>query len=214
MVAFPNRVIALSAFLLLQSLSASSDFLSPLSPLLSPVFGDLCKDVACGKGTCKRSNNGTFPAYVCECEDGWKQTRSDDDNDFKFLPCIVPNCSVDYSCSKAPSPVQEKAGKTNASIFDVCHWVDCGGGSCNKTSMFTYSCECNTGYYNLFNATAFPCYKECALGMDCSNLGIPMTNSSSSSAPPALDDSAGSIVRGSSLWLVMLMVFMTKILLG
>lgn len=43
----------------------------------------------------------------------------------------------------------------------ACSWVDCGGGSCNKTSPLTYKCDCLDGYYNLLNITAFPCYKDC-----------------------------------------------------
>lgn len=45
----------------------------------------------------------------------------------------------------------------------ACNWVDCGGGSCNKTSPLTYKCDCLEGYYNLLNITSFPCYKECKL---------------------------------------------------
>ena len=45
----------------------------------------------------------------------------------------------------------------------ACSWVDCGGGSCNKTSPFTYKCDCLADYDNLLNITAFPCYKDCKL---------------------------------------------------
>lgn len=48
-------------------------------------------------------------------------------------------------------------------VLVACHWVDCGGGSCNKTSMLSYSCECDAGYYNLLNVTSFPCYRECKI---------------------------------------------------
>jgi hypothetical protein len=51
----------------------------------------VCKEVECGKGTCKQSSNNTF-GFECECEPGWKQTGSDDDDNLKFLPCVVPNC--------------------------------------------------------------------------------------------------------------------------
>nr|KYP73555.1 hypothetical protein KK1_006185 [Cajanus cajan] len=202
-------VIALVAFLLLQPLSSKSDF---LSPLLAPIFDNVCKEVECGKGTCKPSNNSSF-FFECECDPGWKQALSNE-TDLKFLPCIVPNCTLDYSCSKAPAPVQDKTPKSNESIFDACHWVDCGGGSCNKTSIFSYNCECDAGYYNLLNVTAFPCFMECSIGMGCSELGISIKNSSTS-APPALNDNSknegSSILRGSSLWLVMLVMFMTML---
>lgn len=54
---------------------------------------DGCKDVACGQGICKPSNNSTIP-YECECSPGWKQVANfDDDNGFlKTLPCVIPNC--------------------------------------------------------------------------------------------------------------------------
>lgn len=45
----------------------------------------------CGKGSCKAASNATF-GFVCECDSGWKQTSSETDNFFKFLPCAVPNC--------------------------------------------------------------------------------------------------------------------------
>ncbi|KAK7354907.1 hypothetical protein VNO80_14149 [Phaseolus coccineus] len=202
-------VISLVAFLLLQPLPSTSNF-------LSPIFDEVCKAVECGKGTCKASENSTF-FFECECQPGWKQTLSnDDDSGLKFLPCIVPNCTLDYSCSKAPAPapVEEKATKSNESIFDACNWVDCGGGSCNKTSMSSYNCECDAGYYNLLNVTSFPCFRECSLGMGCSELGISVTNSSTS-APPALNDNTknegNSILQGSFLRVTMVVLFMTML---
>ncbi|MBA0710539.1 hypothetical protein Golax_009819, partial [Gossypium laxum] len=86
-------------------------------------------------------------------------------------------------CSAAPSPAQEKASDTDQSAFDICRWTNCGGGSCNKTSPFTYDCRCSEGYFNLLNVSAFPCYKECAIGLDCANLGISLTNKSTSVTP-------------------------------
>ncbi|PNY13308.1 hypothetical protein L195_g009961 [Trifolium pratense] len=240
-------VITLFTFLLLQPLSAKSDF---LSPLLSPLFDDVCKEVECGKGKCKPSKNSTF-LFECECDQGWKKAfdSNDDDGGLKFLPCIIPNCTLDYSCSKAPAPAPEKARQSNESIFDescsyvlvACHWVDCGGGSCKKTSTFSYSCDCDATYNNLLNITTFPCFRELSvsdtdacptpghayseeyscfiggsLGMGCSALGISVSNSSSSSPPPpALNDDnkneASSILQGSSLWLVLVIMVMAKI---
>ena len=53
---------------------------------------DVCKEVECGKGTCKPSKNSTFP-FECECDHGWKKALdSTDDGGLKFLPCIIPNC--------------------------------------------------------------------------------------------------------------------------
>ncbi|KAG6664854.1 uncharacterized protein LOC122295143 [Carya illinoinensis] len=203
------RVIAfLAVVLVLLPRIALGDF---LSPLLSSVFDDVCKEVECGKGTCKPSSNSTF-FYECECDLGWSRTSSESsdlDDHLKFLPCVVPNCTLSYSCAKAPSPVQEKARKANESIFDPCYWTNCGGGFCNKTSVFTYSCVCVEGYHNLLNVTAFPCFEECAIGMDCANLGIPLPNKSTAPAEAVADEGtspATSILQGVSLWLMIMMI--------
>ncbi|WCJ23849.1 hypothetical protein M5689_005851 [Euphorbia peplus] len=203
--ASPPTTIFACLFILfvLHPMIANSDL---LSPIFSPIFDDVCKKVECGKGSCKPSN-GSF-SYECQCDPGWKQTRiDDDDDDLKFLPCILPNCSMDLSCGAAPAPVQDKISKANASsIFDPCFWTSCGGGSCNKTSPFTYSCECSQGYYNLLNVSAFPCFKECAIGLDCANLGISLSNNTASPAPPVLNDNGSSNLRRSVNWLIILVI--------
>ncbi|KAM7462840.1 hypothetical protein LguiA_030961 [Lonicera macranthoides] len=153
---------------LLKPWSATCNFLTPILP---PIFDDVCKEVECGKGSCKPALNSTF-FFVCECEPGWKQARPDDDDYFKFLPCLIPDCNLNYACTKVPSPLQEKEEHANESFFDPCHWTECGGGTCKKISPLTHKCECKEGYNNLLNITAFPCFKECALGPDCSRLGI------------------------------------------
>ncbi|CAA2993604.1 vitamin K-dependent S-like [Olea europaea subsp. europaea] len=172
----------LTIILVMQPGTVSSNF-------LSPIFGDACKEDVCGKGNCRASNDTSF-GFVCECEAGWKQARSENDTDFKFLPCVIPNCTLNYSCGQAPAPAPETGKRANLSIFDPCHWTDCGGGSCNKTSLFTHRCECKEGYYNLLNVTAFPCFKECAIGMDCSKLGFGVMNKSTSPSSPNLADNS------------------------
>lgn len=191
---------------LLQPLIARSDF---LSPLLSPVFDDVCKKVECGKGTCKPSDNSTW-FFECECDPGWKQTSSDHDDHLKFLPCIVPDCTLNFSCMAAPSPVQGKASKDNESIFEPCFWTDCKGGSCNKTSTFTYSCACAEGYNNLLNVSAFPCYKDCAIGMDCRNLGISVSNKSAS-VDNSRNQASSSILQEKFHWLMTLIMLLCMI---
>ncbi|CAK9160667.1 unnamed protein product [Ilex paraguariensis] len=205
-----NSIALLAIFLVFQPWTAASNI---LSPTLSPIFDDVCKHVECGKGTCKPSPNNTW-FYVCECHPGWKQTRPQDDDDLKFLPCVIPNCTLNYSCTEAPSPVQEKDKQANTSFFDPCHWADCGGGMCNKTSAFTHTCQCNAGYYNLLNVTAFPCFRDCALGLDCENLGISGSNKSTSSDPSFADDvknQASSITQGNN-WLIIFSMLMAPIL--
>ena len=66
---------------------------------------DVCKGVVCGKGTCKPSNQSAFFLFECECDPGWKQANFGLAENFKFLPCVVPNCKsslsqiqMDYVC--------------------------------------------------------------------------------------------------------------------
>ncbi|XP_052208671.1 uncharacterized protein LOC127812298 isoform X2 [Diospyros lotus] len=179
-----------------------------LSPVFSPHLDDVCKGVECGKGTCKPSPNATY-LFVCECDPGWKQTRPAHGSALKFIPCVVPNCSLDYSCTKAaPGPVQDKELPANKSFFNPCHWIDCGRGTCSKTSPFTHTCKCEEGCYNLFNHTAFPCLRDCSLGMDCSSLGITAKNDTSSTPRSSLADNGtnragGSIQLGGINWLIL-----------
>ncbi|KAM0985274.1 hypothetical protein ACFX13_012786 [Malus domestica] len=126
-----------------------------------------------------------------------------------------PSSNLDFSCTKAPAPISDNASKANeSSIFNPCFWSYCGGGSCNKTSKFTYSCECADGYSNLLNVTTFPCFEECAIGLNCANLGISMSNKSTAS-PPASSGSgknqASSMVQVNPAAFVILMMFAAMI---
>ncbi|XP_057958302.1 uncharacterized protein LOC131151116 [Malania oleifera] len=209
------NVVALLAILLVPQFTAADVLGDFLSPLLSPVLDDVCKEVECGKGTCKPSPNSSF-FFVCECETGWSQSASNNTSLLKFLPCVIPNCTMNYSCSEASAPIQQKAiNPLNESIFDPCFWSYCGGGSCSKKSNFTHSCNCNDGYYNLLNTTSFPCFKECAFGVDCSTLGITVTNKSASSTPSMADageNKASSVLGRDFFWLIILMIPLAMIL--
>lgn len=208
-------LILLVSFLVLQAWTAKSDL--NLAPILSPIFDNVCKEVECGKGNCKPSRNSSF-LFDCECEPGWKQVRSDHDDGLGFLPCVIPNCTMDLSCMKAPTPapVQNKQKRTNESFFDPCSWAECGGGTCNKTSPFTYACQCEANYYNLLNVTALPCFRECALGTECSDLGISVLNRSSSSQTPSLsnnDSNQACLVKGGVFnWLAFIVILLALVI--
>ncbi|KAK1436429.1 hypothetical protein QVD17_02209 [Tagetes erecta] len=194
-------------FIVLQSSTTAVDL---LAPLLSPILEGVCKDVTCGQGTCKPTNTSIIP-YECECSPGWKQVANfndDDDHFLKVLPCVIPNCTLNYSCSQAPSPVQEKENRGNGSIFDVCQWTDCGGGKCVATSPFTRKCECSEGYYNLLNLTFSPCFRDCSLGMDCKNLGIGRPSPPPPSLPTDSTNQASYRLEGSYDWLVLTFALM------
>ncbi|EFH40081.1 hypothetical protein ARALYDRAFT_917601 [Arabidopsis lyrata subsp. lyrata] len=46
--------------------------------------------------------------------------------------------------------------------YIACQWMDGGGGFCNSTMPFQYSCNCREGYNNIMNITTFPCLKQSA----------------------------------------------------
>ncbi|KAK9086968.1 hypothetical protein Syun_029362 [Stephania yunnanensis] len=184
-----------------------------LAPLLSPFLDDICKDVMCGKGKCRASANSTFD-FRCECDKGWKRSVEDDERRLGFLPCVIPNCTVNYSCAKAepPAPARQEP-PTNKSLFDPCFWAYCGEGTCLKTEKMSHKCECNPGHSNLFNVSSFPCFNDCALGADCKELGIVLSNVSSAASPSSLagDDTsdASSVSLGNLLWLGVFIIIST-----
>lgn len=187
MAAVPDHSAVLAIILVLQSCFSTSDS--------APLFGNLCQEInLCGKGNCLASNDSAF-GYTCECDSGWKQSGDQDDKSLKFLPCVIPNCSFNNNCVNASAPPPNN-DKPTSSFLDPCFWTDCGGGKCVKTSAFKSTCECGDGYYNLFNATNFPCYKQCAFGADCSTLGISLGNTSTSTSTATPSTSYGeSLIR-------------------
>ncbi|KAK1271788.1 hypothetical protein QJS04_geneDACA007510 [Acorus gramineus] len=148
--------------------------------LVLVVTDEICnKSVECGKGTCKSSMDFTF-GFACECDQGWSQFS----DKFRYLPCVVPNCTMNYSCSHpGEPPATAPEPPSNHSIFDPCSWSYCGHGTCVKTSTFSHRCDCKTGYANLLNITNLPCLAECSLGGNCARLGIGLSNSTGSTPP-------------------------------
>ncbi|CAI8603349.1 unnamed protein product [Vicia faba] len=165
----------------------------------------VCEEVDCGKGRC--FVNTSLPlSFACECESGWKRTQDEDDDLYatSFLPCVIPECSLNYGCQQAPPPVREKSIPNNISAFDPCYWAYCGEGRCtrNMTHTLMYMCECNRNYYNLLDISVFPCYSGCTLGSDCSNLGIRISNSTVDFD----SDASSTIFGGRFYWIIVLMM--------
>ncbi|WOL20643.1 hypothetical protein Cni_G29448 [Canna indica] len=135
--------------------------------------------------------------FVCNCDHGWSQFHVADH--FRFLPCVVPNCSINYSCHNesvisAPPPFPPA---TNLSLWDPCLYNYCGGGTCVDISAFEHRCDCKDGFHNLLNVTSFPCFNDCSLGADCADLGIILPNSTAGSSPsPSLSDAGNSSSAG------------------
>ncbi|KZV54420.1 hypothetical protein F511_09735 [Dorcoceras hygrometricum] len=174
--------------------------------ILDPYFDNICNEVQCGKGSCQSDRSYPF-GFKCVCDSGWKRTRLDDsdEQDLLYLPCIIPNCSLDYSCMPAAPPAPPVPH--NTSIFDPCYWIYCGEGTCTKNTTRTHICQCNTGYSNLLNISAFPCYSDCAIRADdCQRLGIRVSRSNSGSSSNSDDSGATTLPMGILSWMAMLIV--------
>ncbi|KAL1558839.1 hypothetical protein AAHA92_09255 [Salvia divinorum] len=187
--------------LLLAPMAAKGD--NHVPPSLAPFFDDLCKEVECGKGSCEAAPGSPF-SFKCNCEEGWKRTRLDDEEDLEFLPCIIPNCDVNYSCMPAAPPLP--AVPHNTSFFDPCYWVYCGEGTCSKNSTRTHTCQCDAGYSNLLNVSAFPCYNDCAIGSNsCERLGLKAASSTSNPSSNGDSNQAIAFSMGKFNWMAVLL---------
>ncbi|KAF3326733.1 hypothetical protein FCM35_KLT08363 [Carex littledalei] len=84
--------------------------------------------------------------------------------------------------------------------------------------MGGHKCECNEGFSNLLNLTTLPCYGNCDLGANCTNLGITPLNSPSFSPPAPKSQSesssssdAGLFATNNLLMLAILIPFLLMI---
>ncbi|CAI9765086.1 unnamed protein product [Fraxinus pennsylvanica] len=189
----------LAILLLLIPIAAKGNSIFP------PFIDNICEEVQCGKGTCEANQSYPF-SFRCNCENGWKRTRLESEQDLEYLPCIIPDCSLDYSCMPAASPLPPVP--YNISFFDPCYWIYCGEGTCTKNKTYTHTCQCNSGSSNLLNISAFPCYNDCAIGSDCQRLGIQTSRSTSSPSSNNNNDNnqATSFLPGEFTWITILLI--------
>ncbi|OAY42114.1 uncharacterized protein LOC110623169 [Manihot esculenta] len=196
--------------LLLVSLPVLALADDPLTPFLQKI----CDEVECGKGTCVADIK--YPlGYMCQCDRGWTRTTNDDINtNLTFLPCVIPNCTLNYGgCQEAPKPPTEKSIPLNSSAFDPCYWTYCGGGTCTRNATYTHMCTCNSGFFNLLNISYYPCYSECTIGSDCSNLGIKVSNTqATNNTAGGAGNHGSSIMPGKFHWMIILLMSMLVVL--
>ncbi|CAL4925074.1 unnamed protein product [Urochloa decumbens] len=144
----------------------------------------ICDTAKCGMGTCREAP-GLIPlttSYNCTCHPGWTQPKVLDIPPLPFAPCIIPDCPFDPSCFNLSLALPK-----GIPLTDPCVAINCGPGECKKGEGFSYSCDCDSGYANFLNLTAFPCVKSCVFGTSCSKLGItppPPPPPPPSTAPP------------------------------
>eukprot|EP00249_Psilotum_nudum_P007861 c20872_g1_i1 orf=326-988(-) len=187
--------------------------LLPSCLFLSPTLGDTwldfsttlsgmkavnaCGNVNCGHGQCvDQTTDVIISSYSCDCSEGWAKPLN-----WPWVPCVIPNCTIRTSCnnhssSRAPSIVSPAASPpTHACFLPVC-----GNGKCVPgVDIFSYTCECDPGYANLFNSSTGLCLTQCQIGSDCSSLGISIQGNSSNMASPDASPSSSQGFRW-QLW--------------
>lgn len=184
--------LAILVFIMLHTAAADDD-----------DFG-MCKIMNCGKGTCNNKSSSELIDLVpaCECDPGWKQP-SIAGVSLSFLPCVIPNCTFEADCggkapSSAPSPANPPSSSSSVDLLNACKLgiPVCGEGTCVFESMFSYRCNCNEGYENLLNMTAGPCFRQCSIGADCSQLGFSVGGKGSRAAAPQSPTAAPQSSKG------------------
>ncbi|KAJ0985622.1 hypothetical protein J5N97_003978 [Dioscorea zingiberensis] len=152
-------------FLFFLTVTTSTAFTPPLQSQFDSIPGDiLCGVVGCGQGTCNTSVSNPPFFFDCDCYPGWTKVKI---KDLVFPPCILPNCSINFNCGlPAFSP------PINLNLTNPCDLIWCGDGTCEQTNRGGHACVCNNGSSNLNNSAELPCFKECALGADCVNVGL------------------------------------------
>ncbi|KAL6532360.1 hypothetical protein OROGR_014330 [Orobanche gracilis] len=182
-------------------------------PFLSPLLGNSnpCRESVCGKGNCVFSSNSTF-GYECECDSGWKQAGPQDDEYLKFLPCVIPNCTLDYDCANAPAP------PASGLIAEVVRAIK-RRFSHTLVNVRRVTTICSIP---LLSHATRNILKFCgAFGLDCTSLGLGINNSTTlrpDTSPSSASDSKSShsvslIPRVEYGWLIGLSTTLALVLL-
>ncbi|KAJ0530506.1 hypothetical protein HanHA89_Chr10g0390631 [Helianthus annuus] len=167
---------------------------------------DACQLLGCGEGQCVADHNRL--SYHCECNREWKTMMV---APMPFPSCIVPNCTVDFSCGgRAPPPPPPQRSPFN--ITNVCNLVWCGDGDCVADENRHY-CRCHDDADNLNNNSSFICVKRCVFRADCNHLGIGLA-SPPPPPPPPTPSNANSIGCVELLLLPAIVVVFTSIVMA
>ncbi|KAJ4718229.1 Neurogenic locus notch protein-like [Melia azedarach] len=164
----------------------------------NPLQDIACAVINCGEGKCMESNTSML-GFDCECNPGWKKIQI---GPLTFPSCVLPNCTVDFQCgngSPPPPPPPAPIPPPPINFSDPCALIWCGDGKCASNGI-GHTCQCYQGSANLFNNSAFACFKQCSLGADCNGLGLgfpappPPTNSGSpGNAAPSSSSKLGGL---------------------
>ncbi|BBN05712.1 hypothetical protein MPTK1_3g15400 [Marchantia polymorpha subsp. ruderalis] len=164
---------------------------------------DACSGVNCQQGTCEAG----FIGYSCKCQDGWENIL-----ELPFLPCGIPkDCQLNLSCagdSPAGSPgLPSPAPFTlpNFTDFNPCTFSLCGFGKCvahENPGLLTvpYSCQCDPGNSNVMNMSSGTCLPNCNFGASCTQLGLPLSNSTQSAPPSTITTPPSEVCKHVDCW--------------
>ncbi|GLJ14478.1 hypothetical protein SUGI_0234090 [Cryptomeria japonica] len=176
--------------------TSAIDFYDILPPLPSWLpDSNPCNATNCGNGTCESTKE--YPFVKCVCKPGWKQPERY--HNLPFQPCVVPNCTIDYSCGSASPPSYAEPPLPNlpkiSEPLNPCSYNVCGAGTCTLKSNVTleYQCNCNKGYGNIMNWTWGFCSKECELQKDCSRLNVSVSSNDSTTDTSSSNGAQGGL---------------------
>ncbi|KAF8026801.1 hypothetical protein BT93_F3321 [Corymbia citriodora subsp. variegata] len=152
-----------------------------------------CQEVNCLMGTCRETPGLGF-GFDCDCYSGWTKLKL---LNLTLPLCFIPNCTIDYQCGGEtpmplpPPPPFQFPPPLNLSTFASCFLVWCGDGECVASGK-GHKCECPQGSTNFLGLADLPCFQQCNLGADCSNVAfvspatppLPMVSANLKSPPP------------------------------
>ncbi|KAK9069763.1 hypothetical protein SSX86_010159 [Deinandra increscens subsp. villosa] len=139
---------------------------------------DVCQDKDCGEGKCVPDLILPDLLFHCECNVGWSTIMV---GPMSFGSCIIPNCTVDFSCGGKypPTPPLPPLNLT----ISPCSLVWCGDGDCVVNGTDHY-CQCHDRAANLLHDPKLICMQQCYLEGDCAHLDLfPQPPPSSMAAP-------------------------------
>lgn len=164
---------------------------------LGSSSNESCANVDCQQGTCVPTSNTLvsllFP-YECQCYPGWATIEKFVPSlpNIPSLPCNVPNCTFNSSCSgdsttlapASPSSVPSYANLSACSLPRIC-----GHGTCseikNENNASTFKCTCDSGYANVGNMTGGYCVNDCEISGECSSLNLTVPGLSPPTSQPS-----------------------------
>ncbi|KAJ6694170.1 hypothetical protein OIU85_004911 [Salix viminalis] len=172
-------------------------------------YEKLCEEVDCGKGKCVVDKSYPWN-YKCECQSGWKQALYDNDEDeTEFLPCVFPNCTLNYGAGQpAPPPVPQRKfpGTSPPSILAI----GCTVEKVNAQKMEHTDTRVHAilVYSNLLNISYYPCYGPATLGSDCNDIIKVANSTSSGNGTTTGSNPASTILPAKFQWMVILLISM------